>query len=433
MNQNVLANQLRNLGLSENEIEKRLMRAKLSTSGAYDPISDSYSDIAKNEPSEPFMIPLPSDSDVKQVPNAPVGEATVESSKNPLPHLATAEESDMEFLSAFELNPEVEDEPIDYCFEVDGVRFSPKGDIQALKGAQKNGKSFFLCLLMGAAMKGEYLGVRCLLNTPKILYCDTEQHPRNTRLIFRRVCQIAGIDGHVRNERINMQHLRLAEDVEIIKKAIKLKIQYFKPDIVLVDGLVDCLLDFNDPKESKGVITEFSKIALESNCCIWLVLHTNPSSDEKMRGHAGTFLAQKASDVVLCIKEKREDGTTIFNVEQTDNRNNQDFNKFSFAIEYRKDVRGELIAIPVKSYTSIQEKNSLDELFRWALHDSPLRRSDLKDKIISDECPMKCKKTTAYQRINEALAAGIIKDDDPVTYRLRYVGLNMSNEDGMPF
>lgn len=375
--------------------------------------NQTYNDMANNEPSENLRIPLPTDADI--------------------PHLKTKSELDQEFLEQFELNPEVIDEPIQYTFEIDGIGFSPLGDIQALKGAQKNGKSFFLCLLMGAGLKGEYLGVRCLLENPRILYADTEQHPRNTRLIFRRVCQIAGIDGYVRNERINMQHLRLADDVEIVKKAIRLKIEYFKPHIVLVDGLVDCLVDFNDQKESKKVLTEFARIALENNCCIWLVLHTNPGDSDKMRGHAGTLLSQKASDVVVCVKEKKDDGTTLFNVEQTDSRNNQDFNKFSFAIECRKDSRGEFISVPVKAYVSVQEKTSLDELFRWALKDNPLRRADLKDRIISDDCPLKVKRSTAYQRINDALQAGIIADDDVLTKRLRYVGLDLPNEEGLPF
>ena len=286
---------------------------------------------------------------------------------------------------------------------------------------------------MGAALKGEYLGVKCMIPNAKVLFVDTEQHPRNTRLVYRRVCQIAGINGRERHERINMLHLRLSEDVETTKKAIRLKIMYFRPDVVFIDGIVDCIVDFNDPKESKQYITELSKLALEYNCAIMSTLHTNPGDENKMRGHLGTILAQKASDVIQCVKTKKDDGSVVLEVEQTENRNNADFKKFSFAIEMRKDVSGELISVPVKSYVSVQEKTSLDELFRWALYNNPLRRADLKDKITSDDCPKKVSRSTAYQRINDALAAGIIADDDQVTYRLRYVGLNLPHEDGMPF
>ena len=147
----------------------------------------------------------------------------------------------------------------------------------------------------------------------------------------------------------------------------------------------------------------------------------------------GTFLTQKASDVISCKKDKREDGTTIFCVSETENRNSADFAQFTFAIELRQDTRGEYLAVPVRAYVSDGEKTLLDELFRWALKDNPLRRADLRDKITSDDCPMKCKRSQAYARINDALQIGLIADDDVLTKRLRYIGLNLPNEDGLPF
>lgn len=423
LNQNLIA-ELRNLGLSEDEIKNRLMKVKMSTSGRYDPLTDTYSDLLNNEPTEPSNVPQT---------KIPLPSEFAEESSN-VPHLSLdEEETDKEFLKPFELDPEVEDEPIQYCFEIGGIRCFPKGDIQGNKGAQKNGKTFLEVLMMGAALKGEYLNVKCLIENAKILFIDTEQHPRNVRLAFRRVCQIAGIDGRERHERLSMLHLRLSEDVETTKKAIRLKIKYFRPDIVFLDGVVDCIIDFNDPRESKQYLTELSRIALEYNCAICCTLHTNPSDESKMRGHLGTFLAQKSSDVIQCVKTKKEDGSVIFEIEQTDNRNNADFDKFAFAIEMRKDISGEYLSVPVKAYVSIAEKTALDEMFRWALVDNPLRRADLKDKIISDDCPHKVKRSTAYQRINDAIAAGIIVDDDVLTKRIRYVGLDLPNEDGMPF
>lgn len=232
---------------------------------------------------------------------------------------------------------------------------------------------------------------------------------------------------------MNMLHLRLSENVETTRKAIRLKIKYFRPDIVFLDGIVDCISDFNDPTESKQYLTELAKIALEYNCAICCVIHTNPGDESKMRGHLGTMLGQKASDVIQCIKTKKDDGSVVFEISQTENRNNADFSKFAFAIEMRKDVSGELISVPVKSYVSVKEKADLDELFKWALYNNPMRRADLKDKIISDDCPQKVSRSTAYQRINDAIGAGIIVDDNVVTHQLRYVGLDLPNEDGMPF
>ena len=438
LDQNYIVTELRKSGIPEDEIQRRVMKWKMAqgTGGTYYPLTDDYVGQAVNEPPAPSNVPqlesdgrnkMNHDCNVEQLRIALPSESDVKTERELL------EQQDKEFLAPFELDPSVIDDPLEYCFDVGGIPCSPKGDIQANKGAQKNGKTFSEIYFMGAALKGEYLGVRCLIKDPKVLFIDTEQSPRNTRLVYRRVCQIAGLNGRERHERLSMLHLRLSEDVETTKKAIRLKIKYFRPDIVFLDGIVDCVVDFNDQKESKQYLTELSKLALEYKCAIWCTLHTNPGDDSKMRGHLGTMLAQKASDVIQCVKTKNQDGSVIFSVEQTDNRNAADFGKFAFAIEMRKDTSGEYISVPVKSYVSIQDKTALDELFKWALHDSPLRRSDLKDKIISDDCPMKVKRSTAYQKINDALSAGIIADDDPVTYRISYVGLNLPNEDGMPF
>lgn len=440
MNQNYIVEALRNQSVPDSEIQTRLMKWKMSqaTGGSYNPISGDYERIplpdevaqfkSESEPSEAINHDA---KDEASTSKEPVGEAFTESSN--IPHLATQEELDHNFLSQFELDPTTEDEPIQYCFEVGGILTFPKGDIQGNKGQQKNGKTFAEVLFMGAALKGEYLGVKCLIPNAKVLLIDTEQHPRNTRLAYRRVCQIAGINGRERHDRLDMLHLRLSENIETTRKAIRLKIMYFRPDIVFLDGIVDCVIDFNDQAECKKYLTELAKITLEYNCAICCTLHTNPGDESKMRGHLGTILAQKASDVIQCVKSKNADGSVVFEVEQTENRNNADFSKFAFAIEMRKDASGELISVPVKSYVSLKEKTDLDELFKWALYNNPLRRADLKDRIMSDDCPKKVSKSTAYQRINDALAAGIIADDDPVTYRLRYVGLNLPNEEGCPF
>lgn len=336
-------------------------------------------------------------------------------------------ESDKEFLKQFELDPTVKDDPLQNCFKVGDTTCIPKGDQSAIKGDAKNGKTHVAEIFMGAALKGEYIGVKCLIANAKLLYIDTEQHPRNTRLVYRRVCQIAGINGREKHERINMLTLRLADDVETIRKAIRLKIKYFRPDIVFLDGIVDCVVDFNDPTESKAYVTEISKLALKYNCAIISNLHTNPDGTNKMRGHLGTFLAQKASDVIQCKKQVGPEGS-IFEVWQTENRNNADFEKFYFVIETRRELSGEFISVPVDKYISVQERKELDELFRWALKDEPLRRADLAAKLEQNDCPQKMKRSTAYKRINVALSACIITDDDPVTYRLRYIGLNQPND-----
>jgi len=329
-------------------------------------------------------------------------------------------------LSRYVLDPTKDWEPIQYTFTQNGIGMAPRGDIHVVKAPQKNGKTFLLTLMMGAMLKGEYLGLKCEIEHPRLLFIDTEQHPRNTQLVYRRICRIAGIDGHATHAQIRVLHMRGAQVAEI-RQALLQEIVLFKPDVVYLDGLVDCVIDPNDQAESKAYITELSGIALNHNCSIWSVLHVNPGT-EKMRGHLGTIMAQKVSDVLQCLKEKQPDGTVIFTVEQTDTRN-KDINKFSFAIEDQRGEDGEYLAMPVQVYINVKEKAALNESMQRVLSDKPLRSSDLIQKLIDTEG---IKKSKAYYLKNDAERCGIIKMD-PVTYCYRYIGLDLKDEEDMPF
>ena len=325
-------------------------------------------------------------------------------------------------LSPWTLDPTKEWEPLQYVFSKDGVGLAPLGDIQVVKAPQKNGKTFLLTLMMGAAMVGEYLGLKCEIPNAKVLFIDTEQHPRDTQLVYRRVCHIAGIDGHENSDRLLFMHMRGAS-VAVIRHAILQQTVFWKPDIIFIDGTVDCVIDPNDQSESKAYVTELSRMAMEHNCAIWNVLHVNPGSD-KMRGHLGTIMAQKVSDVLMCEKKKSADGV-VFEVEQTDTRH-KDISKFSFIIDNCRADDGEYLAVPVAPYISETEKASLDDLMKEALKGGPLRRKELAEMLINK---FGVKKSKAYYNINDAHTAGIIAFDSIMSQKYRYVGFTQPKKD----
>lgn len=357
----------------------------------------------------------------------------MEDSYNFLPPIPTGEELEEQereakyaILEPYRLDPRKEYQPIQFTFSYGGIGFAPLGDIVGITGQQKNGKTFAETLLMGAALKGEYMGIKCLIPSPRILYVDTEQHPRNTLLVYRRVCNIASIDERMPHEQISMLHLR-GTDTDFIKEAIQLEIERYKPHLIFIDGIVDVVTDPNDMKESKFVLSEYSKLALDFNCSIWMVLHKNPNG-EKMRGHLGTVLAQKASDVIGCIKHAENNEAIYYDVEQMESRN-MSISKFAFAIECKTDSYGNSIALPVPHRISVKESISLDEIFKELLQEKPLSRSELKDRVMEKTGS---KKSKAYELINNALSANIIYYDK-VMGKAHYRGLDLPNEEELPF
>lgn len=71
--------------------------------------------------------------------------------------------------------------------------------------------------------------------------------------------------------------------------------------LVILDGYVDFVNDFNNQKECKDFVSKLMKYSSESNCHITGILHTNPSKDgyAKARGHLGSMLQQKCEMVAL--------------------------------------------------------------------------------------------------------------------------------------
>jgi archaellum biogenesis ATPase FlaH len=265
---------------------------------------------------------------VNKIPAPPTGEATLDSK---------FERSFFDDTVAYQEPP--------FLFEFKGVGFSPLGGIQALSGQKKNGKSIFASILMATALSSgsstsrfatRFPGLRLRQSTinllghePRVLYVDTEQEKENTDKVIERAKWLAEMESHVHNERLTIQWLRaIPEDedpAEYRKQALLYAIDKVHPDLVLIDGIRDLVHDFNDIDESSKLINELMALSTKHNMCVWCTLHMNPrpSNDDesKMRGHLGTELGNKASDVFTMKKKKdKATGLITFTMQQLDAR-----------------------------------------------------------------------------------------------------------------
>ena len=263
-----------------------------------------------------------------KIPAPPTGEATLDSK---------FERSFFDDTVAYQEPP--------FLFEFKGVGFSPLGGIQALSGQKKNGKSIFASILMATALSSgsstsrfatRFPGLRLRQSTinllghePRVLYVDTEQEKENTDKVIERAKWLAEMESHVHNERLTIQWLRaIPEDedpAEYRKQALLYAIDKVHPDLVLIDGIRDLVHDFNDIDESSKLINELMALSTKHNMCVWCTLHMNPrpSNDDesKMRGHLGTELGNKASDVFTMKKKKDKNmGLITFTMQQLDAR-----------------------------------------------------------------------------------------------------------------
>ncbi len=201
------------------------------------------------------------------------------------------------FFSAFEVVEEDEQDEIKNTLTTsNGVGILPLGDISAVTGLAKSGKSTFVSVLLSSVLGSDRFGLSTQDTGAKVLYIDTEQHKRNVAKVRKRILQIAPAGA---SERLKMLALRGLTPQQRAN-SIAMAIGYYQPQIVVVDGTVDLINDFNNIEQSRSIMEHLLQVASTYNCHIINVLHTNKSKEvtgvENMRGHLGSILGDKCSE-----------------------------------------------------------------------------------------------------------------------------------------
>lgn len=223
---------------------------------------------------------------------------------------------------------------VEFLFKMFDVPCIPRGELVALAGKAKSGKSYFLSLLIAMGLlpsqkEGGFELVRQSETPLKVLWYDTEQSRQSTHDILKnRIVPLVGEDTSLDDNlfAFNVRTFSWEERLQMLKEAIP----YLKPDLVILDGVRDLIADINDGRESLLITEALMTLAQEYNCCIICVLHQNKSdSDHNLRGWIGTELTNKVFEVYT--SEKLRDST--FKVEQTRTRKHEIGRKLYYRID----------------------------------------------------------------------------------------------------
>lgn len=217
-------------------------------------------------------------------------------------------------LSYVSITDDTEITPIKYTLQdVNGVGFLPLGDISAVKGRAKHGKTFFTSMIVASVLGCDTFGLRTKEIDSNVLLVDTEQHKSNVCNVRSRILDLTNGKGKDNLHVLALREFAPSERLEILKIAVK----EITPKFVIVDGVADLISNSNDIEQSQRIISDLSQIACVFDCHILNVLHLTRTSDNGgMRGHLGTELLNKCSD---CIEVKKD--VNIFTATHTDSRN----------------------------------------------------------------------------------------------------------------
>ena len=187
---------------------------------------------------------------------------------------------------------------------VDDVGFFALGDVHAVKAKQKQGKTSVLKVCAAAVVGGSQFRLRSgLPQGSRVLYLDTEQKLSDVKLIVSDVQQMTELPAATVDERLLVYALR-RRDYDTLLQDLQLLVDDVRPQLVVIDGVVEFVASFNDESLAKKLIHDLIVMAEDRQAAIVCVLHTNKQDeDHNMRGHLGTMLAQKAGTVVECRKD----------------------------------------------------------------------------------------------------------------------------------
>jgi hypothetical protein len=207
---------------------------------------------------------------------------------------------------------------------IDGRIIGTLGNFCVLTGKPKSRKSVFA----GAILSSALLGASVLDITVKvpdqseIIYIDTEQNNYNLSksLDYIKISTGGSID------RLKVFQFRGLDTKVIIQYIEDIIIHFSKCKLIVIDGLLDLIDDFNSIVDAKLIVNKLMFWTENYNICIVGVLHQSKGNGYTI-GHLGSFVDRKAESVLEVIKNE-DDTTTLKPLLMRSDANFQDITIF---------------------------------------------------------------------------------------------------------
>lgn len=284
-----------------------------------------------------------------------------------------------------------------------GSIIASEGNISAVVGAAKSKKTFLCTALVGAMLRPN--GTASFGITPSrslVLWVDTEQSASHTQRVIKRIHRIANQPEDRPFDKLVTLTLREIEPKErfsILRDAIA----YYKPRLVVVDGISDLMYNSNCIEESDAVVGEMMALSTEYNCHIMNVLHTNPNSD-KARGHIGSTLQRKVETMIYVRRVGER------SVVEPQYCRNEEFAPFAFHIT--EEGIPEECEMPSEREEQSAEDNICVQLMREN-YPNGVERKVLVTKLVDS---YDINRAHARVKVSRAIAKGVIVEKGGVLY-----------------
>ena len=227
------------------------------------------------------------------------------------------------------------------------LKFGSLGNISMITGEEKSRKSFVKSLIEACTIGGRSnnytneLEIKGHIDGKYIISIDSEQSKYDVWMNGNRIKKMVGQVPD--NYKILMwREKTTSERLQLLEWLFMDSPYKDNLGLVMLDGYVDFVNDFNSQTESKDFTAKLMKYSSLRKCHISGILHLNPGS-EKVRGHLGTILGQKC-ECVMMVKNEGEYSTVSCKVV----RGSKKFKDFTIRIDsdwmpYISDDKQEVI------------------------------------------------------------------------------------------
>lgn len=244
------------------------------------------------------------------------------------------------------ITPEKEIPPMEFLFKMFNKPCFPRGELVAITGKAKSGKTFMSTLLMVAAFTQRCLELKRHTDLTdhtdflshaerkemkemyplRVMWYDTEQSEESTQDILRnRLLPLAQTIPEGMLDVFNVRGEFWQERLPLLEAAIG----RFQPDLVILDGIRDLTDDINDGVKAQQIIERLMHMASTRHCCIVCIMHQNKSQEDRsMRGWLGTELKNKSFETYECSKRD-----SVFSVKQCASRKFEISDKLEFTVD----------------------------------------------------------------------------------------------------
>jgi archaellum biogenesis ATPase FlaH len=223
----------------------------------------------------------------------------------------TNETEILEKLDSRRYNPDYIPQPDVKLFTIKEKLVGSAGNWITLTGLPKTGKSFFLSAITASAFTPlDIFGMKLNLpvNRKKICYLDTESSEYD---MYR---QMERIRKFIRIDRLpsKLDAFNVREDNNIVILSYITAYLDINPDcsVLIADGILDLIINYNDETESRRLIQFFKMITKKYNILVITVLHLG-KKDNHTLGTLGSASDRYAQSTLVIEKNKENQTFTI--------------------------------------------------------------------------------------------------------------------------